>query len=408
MNILFLTLSSMENLTSRGIYTDLVREFARRKINLYVVSPREKRNKLPTEMKKEGRVNILKVRIGDITKAGNLLKKGLSTLTIERHYLNAMNKYFSNIRFDMIIYSTPPITFERVISYYKKRHKGITYLMLKDIFPQNAVDLGMMRKGGILWRYFRNKEKRLYKNSDFIGCMSQGNVDYLLEHNPYLDKNKVEIFPNAIQPIPKAIKNTKANAPLKKYGVPHDSVLFVYGGNLGKPQGIDYLLKIIDEFHKVDNGYLLIIGSGTEYKKIKGHIDNSSPDNVGLLSRLPKKDYDELLQYADVGLIFLDRRFTIPNIPSRLTSYMESSLPILAATDIHTDLKDILKESGSGYWVESSETKPFINYAQKLALNENLREEMGAKGRKYLEDNYHISKTIDILLKHLPGDEKYV
>ena len=408
MNILFLTLSKIEDISQRGIYTDLARELSSRGINMYIVSPRQKREKLPTQLSKEGNINILKVKTGNITATKSFIEKGLSTLMIEYKYLKGIKKTFKDIRFNMVMYSTPPITFNKIIKYYKKYHNSKTYLILKDIFPQNAVDIGLMKKDSILYKFFRKKEINLYKNSDIIGCMSQGNLDYILEHNNYINKDKMEIFPNAIEPINRKEKLEKNKQILDKYNIPEDSTLFVYGGNLGKPQGIDFLLKIINEFYKVDNGHLLIVGSGTEFRKINSHIENTKPKKVSIFERLPKKEYDKLIGCADVGLIFLDYRFTIPNFPSRLTSYMENSLPILAATDINTDIKDVLTQSGSGLWCESTDVDGFIKYAQELSLDKNLRQDMGRNGREYLEQNYDITKTVEILLKHLEGEVENV
>lgn len=398
----------MENIDQRGIYTDLVRELSEKGINVYIASPRQKRENLPTELVKEGNINILKVRTGNITKTKSFIEKGISTIRIEGQYLNAIKRYFNDIKFDMVMYSTPPITFNKILKYFKKNDNSKTYLILKDIFPQNAVDIGVMEKGSLLWKYFRNKEVNLYKNSDMIGCMSHGNLEYILCHNKFINKDRVEIFPNAIKPI-KRIETRKKNTEiLEKYNIPNNATLFVYGGNLGKPQGIDFLLKVADNFHNVVNGYLLIVGSGTEYNKIQTHIESGKPKNVILFERLPKDEYDKLINSADIGLIFLDRRFTIPNFPSRLTSYMENSLPILAATDVNTDLKDVLKESNSGFWCESRDVNSFIEYAQRLSNDKELRSRMGINGRLYLEENYDITKTVNILLKHLYGDEAYV
>ncbi|MSU00243.1 glycosyltransferase family 4 protein [Tissierella pigra] len=408
MNILFLTLSKMEDINQRGIYTDLIRELSNRGINIYIVSPRQRRENLPTELLKQDNINILKVKTGNITATKSFIEKGISTLMIENQYLNAIKDNFNDIHFDMVMYSTPPITFNKIIKYYKKHHNSKTYLILKDIFPQNAVDIDLIKKDSILYKFFRKKEINLYKNSDIIGCMSQGNLDYILEHNNYIDKDKMEIFPNAIEPINRKEKLEKNKQILDKYNIPEDSTLFVYGGNLGKPQGIDFLLKIIDEFYKIDNGHLLIVGSGTEFSKINSHIENTKPKKVSIFERLPKEEYDKLIGCADVGLIFLDHRFTIPNFPSRLTSYMENSLSILAATDINTDIKDVLTQSGSGLWCESTDVDGFIKYAQELSLDKNLRQDMGRNGREYLEQNYDITKTVEILLKHLEGEVKNV
>lgn len=408
MNLLFLTLSKMEDINQRGIYTDLVRELGNRDANLYIVSPRQKRENMKTELSIQNNINILKVKTGNITATKSFIEKGISTIRIEDQYLNAIKEYFPDIKFDMVMYSTPPITFNKIIKYYKKHHNSKSYLILKDIFPQNAVDIGLMKKNGILFKMFRRKEKELYKISDMIGCMSQGNLDYILKHNNYIDKDKMEIFPNAIDPIDRKGKVVKNKEILDKYNIPEEDTLFVYGGNLGKPQGIDFLLKVVDKFYQVENGHLLIVGSGTEFNKINNHIKENKPKGVSIFERLPKEEYDKLIACADVGLIFLDHRFTIPNFPSRLTSYMENSLPILAATDKNTDLKDVIRESKSGFWCESTDENEFIKHAQKLSKDKELRERMGLSGREYLEENYDIRKTVDILLKHLEGDVKDV
>ena len=403
MNILFLTLSKMENMNERGIYTDLVRELDSRGMNVYVVSPRERRYSLPTELSKEGNINVLKVKIGNITSTKSRIEKGMSTLLIEDRYLSAIKDNFKGIKFDMVMYSTPPITFNKILEYYKKNHKSKTYLLLKDIFPQNAVDLGLIKEGSMLHKLFRKKEIDLYNNSDFIGCMSQANVDYLLKHNDYIDKNKVEIFPNAIQPIERKEKIERNKQVLEKYGINEKDTLFIYGGNLGKPQGIDFVIKVVDEFHRVENSHLIIVGDGTEFCRIEDHIKKTQPKNVTIFDYLPKEEFDELTSYADVGLIFLDHRFTIPNFPSRLVSYMENSLPILSATDKSTDIKDVLYEGESGFWCESNDVDEFIKQAQILSKDSKLREQMGLSGRDYLEQNYDISKVVDVLLEHLKG-----
>ena len=87
-----------------------------------------------------------------------------------------------------------------MVRYLKNKNpKAISYLQLKDIFPQNAVDMGMFGEKGVFNWYFRNKEKALYKASDFIGCMSPANVKFVLEHNPEIDAKRVEVAPNSIE-----------------------------------------------------------------------------------------------------------------------------------------------------------------------------------------------------------------
>jgi hypothetical protein len=88
------------------------------------------------------------LQIGNIQKT-NLIEKGISTLTLESKFKRGINKYFSDIKFNLILYSTPPITLQRAVEYVKQRDNAKAYLLLKDIFPQNALDLGMLEKTGL-------------------------------------------------------------------------------------------------------------------------------------------------------------------------------------------------------------------------------------------------------------------
>lgn len=207
---------------------------------------------------------------------------------------------------------------------YLKKHnpQSVTYLQFKDIFPQNAVDIRMMTKTGIkglLYKFFRNKEKKLYAASDYIGCMSPANVDFLLNHNSEVAADRVEVAPNSIELNSKEMEPGQVMAERfyirKKYDLPTDNPLFIYGGNLGKPQGIDFLVKCLEANKRRKDCFFVVVGSGTHYNLISEWYDRNRDSNAKLMQSLPKSDYDLLVKHCDVGLIFLDHRFTIPNYP---------------------------------------------------------------------------------------------
>lgn len=400
-NVLFLTLQDFSILKENSIYTDLMREFVKGKHNVFIISPTERKKKEPTHLIDKNTYKILKLRIGNIQKT-NLIEKGISTLTLESKFKNGIKKYFSNTKFDLVLYSTPPITLQKAIEYVKRRDNAKTYLLLKDIFPQNAIDLGILEKTGLkglLYKHFRKKEKKLYQQSDYIGCMSQANVDFLLKDNPEISPAIVEVCPNSI--TPKLIYKDKESILTirKKYNIPLDKVIFIYGGNLGKPQGIEFLIECLQSNKNNDQVHFLIVGSGTEFDKLKSFIDREKPVNIRLFHQLPKVDYETLANSCDVGLIFLDKRFTIPNFPSRLLSYMQASMPVLAATDRNTDLGKVIEEGKFGYWCESSDVTEFNKKVQQLC-NSEIRNKMGLKARQYLENHYTTKHSYEIIMKH--------
>ena len=369
MKLLFLTLLNFESLEEHNLYTDLLREFYRHGHDIYVVSPVERRCHRQTSYKDiDSRQHILKLRIGNTQKT-NIVEKGISTVTLEHTFIRGIRKYMGNVKFDLILYSTPPITLQRAVAYVKKRDQAHTYLLLKDIFPQNALDLGMLREHGIkgmLYRYFRQKEKRLYALSDRIGCMSEANREYVIKHNPEIDPKKVEICPNSIEVQDISISENEKAKIRDAYEIPMDRTVFVYGGNLGKPQGIPFLMECLKA--EKDNGqvYFLIIGDGTEYPVLEDFCKKEAFSNVRLIQRLPKEEFDGVVAACDVGMIFLDHRFTIPNFPSRLLSYMQAGIPVLACTDPNTDIGKVITDGGFGWWCESNDVKAFQNCMEEI------------------------------------------
>ena len=396
MNILVITLQQFEDFEEKGIYTDLMREFIRNNHNVYAISPNENISKTKLIVKNNSK--ILSLKIGKLQKT-NIVRKGFTTLTIDRKFQSGIKKYFSEVKFDLILYATPPISFISTIRYIKERDGAVSYLLLKDIFPQNAIDLKMINENSLTAQYFRLKEKELYKVSDYIGCMSPANVDFILNHNPNLNGDTIEVSPNSIEPIIINNNNLELVKIRRKYEIPLDKTVYIYGGNLGKPQGIDFLIECLESNKKNEDVYFVIAGSGTEFSKLETYFEKHRPVNAQLFNQLPKSDYEILANTCDVGLIFLDHRFTIPNFPSRLLSYMQASMPILAATDQNTDIGLIIEQGGFGYWSESNDVHAFNRNLNRI--NDTVvREEMGKKARKYLEDNYTVKHSYDIIMSH--------
>ena len=399
MKILFATISSIKHVSGHSISLDLIHEFQRQGHDVYIVCGAEKTQNIETNLSEEAGCHILRVKIGKNKKA-NLIEKGLTTVFLPQLYIKAIKKYLSDVKFDLVLYPTPPVTHYQTVKYIKKRDNAKTYLLLKDIFPQNAVDIGMMRKTGVkglLYRYFRKKEKKLYAISDYIGCMSQANVDYVLKHNPEVSPEKVGICPNAIEIQDMSITAEERLDIREKYGIPQDKKVFVYGGNLGRPQGIPFIIECLKTQENNPDAYFLIVGDGTEYGKLEAYFNEAKAPNMKLMKRLPKEDYDRMVAACDVGMIFLDHRFTIPNFPSRLLAYMQAGLPVLACTDPNTDIGKVIVDGGFGWWCESNDPKFFADLVFQVT-NENEVAAMAVNASQVLADKYNITTAFDLIM----------
>ena len=102
---------------------------------------------------------------------------------------------------------------------------------------------------------------------------------------------------------------------------------------------------------------------------------------------LPKEDYDKVVAACDVGMIFLDHRFTIPNFPSRLLTYMSAGIPVLAVTDPNTDVGKVIVDGGFGWWCESNDVRNYQVVFNRIDCINNLYI-YGEKGYTYLKEHY--------------------
>ncbi len=386
MNILFVSHLTLD-FSNSSLYVDLINKIGEEH-KITVVS-----DLIKSELVTSPNITLVDLNL-NIFKFHSPYIKGILTLLADR-LLKRKIKKLELSDFDLMIYPTPPIFYTKTLTYIKNKTTIKTLLMLKDIFPQNAVDEGYLKEKGLLYKYFRKKEKKLYRLSDFIGCMSKGNIDYVYENNPEIDKEKIILFPNTRKDL---IHNNISKEPnvdlILKNIISENKVIFVFGGNLTIAQGIEFLTKAILE-NTNPNAYFIIVGSGTLLEYMKDQLNSSK--NVSVLDRMSVSEFDYLMNYCDVGIISLADFYSIPNYPSRSLTYMRSGLPILAITDVVTDVKDIIEDNNFGIWCRSGDYDCFNKQVDLYVSNEELRKKHSKISRQFFLDNYEVEKSIDII-----------
>jgi len=396
LKILYIATSFPEPDKGATIYTDLAKALHESGHEITVAVSEQTRNKKNTEMKIEHGFEVLRVITGNYYDV-SLIEKGITMLKIPLLMKKGITKYLGDKKFDFILFEAPPVTNADLIAWAKRNFQCPAYLMLKDIFPQNAVDLGIMKHNGLINRYFKLKEKKLYRTANFIGCMSIANKKYIVEHNSWLDNSKVEIFPNT-----KEITDdfeTDGFPMRERYDIPKEACVFLFGGNMGKPQYIEILCQAVQECKDEKNVYFLFIGRGTERYKLEKTIRENDIKNALVIENLPRDEYEQITKECNIGLIVLDPHFTIPNYPSRILSYMEYAKPVLAVTDKNTDLKELIEDAQCGEWVWSGNADSFVAKIKSMANSDDLLTQ-GRSGRKYIEDNFKVKQSVEILDRH--------
>ena len=395
MKILFLSVYGIQDSNDGYIYADLVREFARKGHSVYAVTPTRGQTESYSD---ENGVTVIRVKNGQVQKTSRI-KKVINLLTLEKHTISAVKKCAKGVKFDLIVNMCSNLCYAKTVAYFKKRDRAVNYLLLKDMLPQNAVDIGIMATSGpmgFVYRHFKKKEKKFYRNADYIGCMSEANREYVVRNHSELAPERVTVVPNSIEPQDVSLDGAGRAAMREKYGLPQDKTIFIYGGNLGKPQDIPFIIECLRAQKENNEAFLFIVGDGTEYGKLEQFMETDKPSNVKLMKRLPREDFDVMLAACDIGLIFLDHRFTVPNYPSRLLSYMQAGLPVLACTDPNTDVGKDIVAGGFGWQCESNDAEAF-GKAVREATHDNSGKREAAL--RYLKENFTVERCFRLIMK---------
>ena len=150
---------------------------------------------------------------------------------------------------------------------------------------------------------------------------------------------------------------------------------------------MENILALAKNCTEIKDLVFLIVGYGTEFKKLIDGAASLKLSNVVIEKELLKQDYNQLLREADVGLISLSEEFTIPNFPSKVLSYFGVKKPVLASIDLQTDFGRMLEETNSGFWVEAGNTALLKEKLMLLYNDGELRAKLGANGYKYMAEN---------------------
>lgn len=285
---------------------------------------------------------------------------------------------------DLLIANTPCVTIVGLATFFRRHYKSKAYLVLWDFFPFYLKDLGVIRNK-LFFGFFQRLESGMYRTFDRIGCMTKGNVKFLLENYPGVDKSRVEILP--LWAKIKAVSTIDRPKIRAKYNLPEGKVIAVYGGAMSIVQELENLLELARlNLQSQNDVCILFIGRGTERERLEAKAIREELTNVIFLDYVPREEYQDVVQACDIGLISLSSKLSVPSFPSKSVDYFKVSLPILASLDAVTDFGSILQNDiGAGFSVVAGNSKLLHEKLAILASDSTLRSKMGQAGRQYYE-----------------------
>ena len=281
---------------------------------------------------------------------------------------------YSFSSWDAVIWYSPSIFFGPLVVALKFRSKCPTYLILRDIFPQWALDLGLLRKG-LAFRFFQMVTWYQYQLADTIGVQSESNLLYLQTWAKQ-PRRRLEVLHNWLAPTP----DVGSSIQISKTELAGRTI-FVYIGNMGIAQGMDILLDLAESLrHRADIGFLFV-GRGTEVPRLRAIATERDLSNVIFHDEIDPDEILGFLTQCHVGLVALDPRHKTHNIPGKFLTYMQTGLPVLARINSGSDLGAIIESEGVGRVFSGESLAEFSRVAVQLIDDRKGRQSMSPRAR---------------------------
>lgn len=336
-------------------------------------------------------VTICRFYSGEIKNISKV-KRAINEILLSYRAWHAFAKYFEQHPHDFIIYYSPTIFWAHLVSRLKRLWGAKSYLVLRDFFPQWAIDNAMLSAKSPVTYFFRFFESLNYLAADAIGIQSPKNLGWFSKNSKI--KKPLNLLYNwaANDPI-----TVISNCYRQKLGL-QNKVVFFYGGNIGHAQDMMNIVRLAIALRSEHSAHFVLVGAGDEVELIRKSIRMHGLSNMTLLSPVGQNEFKKMLAEFDVGLFSLNRDHTTHNFPGKIMSYMVQEKPILGSINPGNDLQDHIEKSKAGLVAINGDDMGLLNNALKLLHDADFREKLGANAKQLLLDVFSVQAAASIIL----------
>ena len=403
MNILLVTESYPPEIRSCfHLMQEMAEELRNRGHKVFVVAPYPKYNitadmegKSFHEFTDENGIGVIRVQILPHHNV-NFIIRGVSQLTMSYILFPKIKRHIKD-KVDAIIAYSPPLPLTDVGRMVKKKYGAKFILNVQDIFPQNAIDLGIIKNPFVI-KFFEWFERRAYKNADKITVHSENNKKFLLDKKR-INPDKIHVLHNWVD-IKEYTNVNGAGSFREKYGL-SDKFIFLFAGVIGPSQYLELVINIAKEVKDNSDIVFLLVGDGMEKDRLVKMVEDYKLKNVIFKPFVSKEEYPKLVKDVDVGLVCLSSKNKTPVIPSKILGYMAASIPIVAFLNKESDGHSLIKDAGCGYSVVSDEYKKAMDLVMKMYKEKDKLKQYGENGFSYVSTYFDKSICISKLEKLL-------
>jgi len=365
---------------------DLSREFARQGHELTVMLPNAEQS-LAWQTEQVDGVQVLRLKAPKTKDIGYVRRTVAEFLMPFFMQRNLQKSPFAYTQWDGVMWYSPSIFHGPLVKALKTRCNCKAYLIIRDIFPEWAVDMGLMGKG-LPYRFFKAVAHYQYSVADVIGVQTPGNKTYF-ERWRQQPSRRLEVMQNWLN------KPTQAKCPIRISETRlAGRKVFVYAGNMGVAQGMGILLDLAEKLATNPDVGFLFVGRGSETARLKLAAETRKLVNVVFFDEIHPDEIPDLYAQCSVGIVALDPRHRSHNIPGKFLTYMQSGLPVLANINAGNDLANLVRSERVGQVCETNDVKDLLALAHKLLNEIETDNTIGERCRTLFRQQFAVQNTV--------------
>jgi glycosyltransferase involved in cell wall biosynthesis len=244
-------------------------------------------------------------------------------------------------QWDGIIWYSPSIFFGPLVKALKAYFDCKAYLIIRDIFPDWALDLGLIGRG-LPYQFFKVIANFQYSLANTIGVQTPGNRRFFVDWAKN-DNRNLEVLQNWLA----SEVNKGCSISIEETALAGRKI-FVYAGNMGVAQDMGILMDLAYEFRfQMDVGFVFV-GRGTDLVRLKTQSEHRELTNILFFDEIEPDEIPGLYAQCDIGLLSLDKKHKTHNIPGKFLSYMRAGLPVLASVNKDNDIIRLIHDNKVG------------------------------------------------------------
>ncbi len=294
---------------------------------------------------------------------------------------------------DIILTPSPPLT-SGLISILLAKVKGSKSVYnVQEIYPDLLINHGRLTNPVII-KFLKILEGWVYNWSNAVTTIDLNFYNTIKTR--IRNRDKLNIISNFVDtelyktsssvPLPKVFKKIKGKTDM------------VYAGNIGIAQEWDLVINLAKSIKKLPIT-IWIIGEGVKKKYLESQIKKHKLFNIQLLPYQERKYMPVINLFADFHFIAMNKSMEHDGFPSKVYTVMSSGKPMVVVSSDQTPIVSFLEQTKAALTVTNHSLTDFKKAVLKLEADKDLRNTLGANGRKVVEQKFNKQVVIKKYIK---------